>query len=68
MHSAGSASKIKLNSFDDLFGVSDAEQIIQVELTELYPFKNHPFRVLDDKKMEETVCLLYTSPSPRDCS
>ena len=50
MHSAGSASKIKLNSFDDLFGVSDAEQIIQVELTELYPFKNHPFRVLDDKK------------------
>ena len=55
MHSAGSASKIKLNSFDDLFGVSDAEQVMQVELTELYPFKNHPFRVLDDKKMEETV-------------
>ena len=26
-----------------------------MELTNLYPFKNHPFRVADDEKMEETV-------------
>ena len=29
--------------------------MVQVDLAELHPFKNHPFRVLDDKKMEETV-------------
>ncbi len=54
---AGSASKIKLNRFDDLFGSAEnpaGEQIIDVKLTDLYPFKEHPFRVLDDEKMEET--------------
>ena len=29
--------------------------MVLVDLAELHPFKNHPFRVLDDKKMEETV-------------
>ena len=49
---AGSASKVKLNSFDDLFG---GEQIIHAKLTDLHTFKGHPFRVLDDEKMEETT-------------
>ena len=31
------------------------EQIIRVKLTELHEFRNHPFRVLDDEKMEETA-------------
>lgn len=57
---AGSASKIKMESFDDLFGVSpdlenSMEQVISAPLTELYAFKNHPFRVEDDEKMEETA-------------
>ena len=56
----GSAAKIKMESFDDLFGGSAAqgngiEQIINVPLAELYTFKDHPFRVEDDEKMEETT-------------
>ena len=56
----GSASKIKMESFDDLFGGSSvqetgAEQIINAPLTDLYEFKDHPFKVLDDEKMEETT-------------
>ena len=55
---AGSASKVRLNSFDDLFGNPESasgEQIIHVKLEELHTFKGHPFRVLDDEKMEETT-------------
>ena len=56
----GSASKIKMERFDDLFGGSGAqetgaEQIINAPLADLYEFKDHPFRVLDDEKMEETT-------------
>lgn len=55
-----SADKIKLNSFDDLFGAgeqtdSSVEKIINVPLEELHTFKDHPFRVVDDEKMEETT-------------
>lgn len=55
---AGSASKVKLSSFDDLFGGAEntsVEQIINVKLADLHTFKGHPFRVLDDEKMEETT-------------
>jgi len=59
MSKAGSASKVKLNRFDDLFGGAGdgagTEQIILAKLDELHSFKNHPFRVLDDEKMEETT-------------
>ena len=56
----GSASKIKMESFDDLFGGNSvqetgAEQIINAPLADLYEFKAHPFKVLDDEKMEETT-------------
>ena len=56
----GSASKIKMESFDDLFGGSGAqetgaEQIINAPLADLHEFKDHPFKVLDDEKMEETT-------------
>ena len=56
----GSASKIKMESFDDLFGGSNAqeivaEQIINAPLADLHEFKDHPFKVLDDEKMEETT-------------
>ncbi len=60
MSKTGSAAKVKLNSFDDLFGSSEmqmagAEQIINAPLAESHDFKNHPFRVVDDEKMEETT-------------
>ena len=56
-----SASKIKLNHFDDLFqsseegSVNREEQFIEVKLSDLHEFPGHPFQVLDDEKMEETV-------------
>ena len=59
MNKAGSAAKVKLNSFDDLFGASDmsagTDQVQEIPLSELYEFKGHPFKVLDDEKMQETV-------------
>lgn len=59
MSKAGSASKVKINSFDDLFGASQApagtEQVREIPLSELHEFKGHPFKVLDDEKMQETV-------------
>ena len=58
MSREGSAAKVKLSSFDDLFGSAEnvvGEQIIHAKLTDLHTFKGHPFRVLDDEKMEETT-------------
>ena len=56
-----SAKKIELASVDDLFsteeGRQDAklEKIQEIPLTELHPFKNHPFKVKDDGAMMETA-------------
>ena len=55
--------KIKLTSYDDMFGLDTSSpgdqkldgQIINIPLSELHTFKDHPFRVMDDEKMEETV-------------
>lgn len=54
---AGSASKIKISSYDDLLASPSKgdESIIEVSLKELHEFKNHPFKVLNDEKMEELV-------------
>ena len=56
-----SAKKIELASVDDLFsteeGRQDAklEKIQEIPLSELHPFKNHPFKVVDDEAMTRTV-------------
>ena len=59
MNKRGSADKIKLSSFDDLFGTQEAgtgtEQVQEIPLCELYEFRGHPFKVVDDEKMQETV-------------
>lgn len=61
MSKAGSASKVKINTFDDLFGGTEVvsangtEQVTEVALTDLHEFKGHPFKVLNDDKMKETV-------------
>ncbi len=59
MSRAGSAEKVRLSSFDDLFGASEipagVEQVQEIALEELHEFKGHPFKVLDDEKMQETV-------------
>ena len=59
MNKKGSAAKVKLSSFDDLFGTEQpqtgTEQVQEIALSELHEFKGHPFKVLDDEKMQETV-------------
>ena len=56
-----SGRNISLTSYDDLFSTEEIretrarEQIQQIPLSELYPFKDHPFRVVDDDRMMETV-------------
>ena len=55
-----SASKIQLTGFHDLFqagGTSEVsgETVQEVPLSELFPFKNHPFQVRDDEAMQKTV-------------
>ena len=53
----GSAAKIQMTSLDDLFGGTSTQvygdQIQEIALTELHPFKDHPFHVVDDEKMQE---------------
>lgn len=53
----GSACKIKLNSFDELFGGQEDHtgDVKMIPLSDLHEFHNHPFRVEDDTAMQELV-------------
>ena len=58
MMKSKSAQKIKLTSYDDLFGTNEqpsSEVVTFVPINLLHAFKDHPFRVVDDEKMQETV-------------
>ena len=50
-----------LSSYDDIFSTEDSRQeeqraqVQQIPIGELFPFKNHPFKVLDDDSMSDTV-------------
>lgn len=52
---------VSLNSYDDIFSTEETrqeeqrEQVQQIPIDELYPFKDHPFKVLDDEAMQRTV-------------
>lgn len=56
-----SAKNIKLASVDDLFSTEESraaenlEKVMEIPLTELHAFKNHPFKVRDDAAMMETA-------------
>lgn len=51
-----SASKIKFKGVDALFGISeDQESVREIPLDELATFKNHPFKVFRDDKMDEMI-------------
>lgn len=51
-----SGRSLSLTSYDDLFSTdTDRERIMEVPLSELYPFRDHPFKVKDDDKMQETA-------------
>ena len=52
---------LALKGLDDLFSTEEnrqeeqQEQVQQIPIGELFPFKNHPFKVLDDESMQRTV-------------
>ncbi len=52
---------VSLKGADDIFSTEESrqeqqrEQVQQLPIGELFPFKNHPFKVLDDKSMQRTV-------------
>ncbi len=56
-----SAKNIKLTSVDEIFSTEESradtnrEKVMELPLAELYPFKNHPFRVVDDEAMRDTA-------------
>ena len=56
-----SAKKVELASVDDLFTTEESradagrEKVVEISLSELHPFKGHPFKVKDDDAMMETA-------------
>ena len=55
-----SAGKIQVTSFQDLFQTGggaepDDKTLREIPLSELFPFRNHPFQVRDDEAMQKTV-------------
>lgn len=56
-----SAKKVELASVDDLFSTEESrtdaqrEKVVEIPLSELHPFKDHPFKVKDDEAMLETA-------------
>ena len=64
MRKRGIGEKIKLSSYEDMFGTEEENvsgaldskgQIVDIPIPELHTFKNHPFRVVDDEAMDEMV-------------
>ena len=47
--------KIKLASIDELLGVVNEEAAMEIEINKIHAFKNHPFKVLDDEKMQDLI-------------
>ena len=56
-----SAKNIRLTSVDDLFSTQESredaqrEKVVEIALSQLHPFQNHPFQVRDDQAMQETA-------------
>lgn len=47
--------KLKLKSVEELLGVSNEESAMDIEIAKIRPFKDHPFKVVDDDKMQDLV-------------
>lgn len=53
--------KITMTSIDELLCVPDTEGTIDIDVEAIYPFENHPFKVLDDERMEELTESIRTN-------
>ncbi len=51
---------IKLVSYEDIMGIGDYEEVVVIQIRDICPFKNHPFQVKDDEKMQELVQSIRT--------
>ena len=47
--------QVHLKSVDELLGITGEESSMEIEIQKIYGFRNHPFKVLDDERMEELV-------------
>lgn len=47
--------KIKMMSVDELLGVPSGDPVENLDVTMIYSFKDHPFKVIEDEKMEELI-------------
>ena len=60
---------VLLKGADDIFSTEESrqeqqrEQVQQIPIGELFPFKNHPFKVLDDESMG-TIPVAFANPLP----
>lgn len=61
LSNAEKGGNISLSSYDDIFQTDQSreeaqqERVQEIPLSELHPFKGHPFKVLDDEAMQKTV-------------
>ena len=53
--------KITMTSIDELLCVPDTEGTIDIDVETIYPFENHPFKVIDDGRMEELMESIRTN-------
>ena len=64
-----SSLSVSLKGADDIFSTEESrqeqqrEQVQQIPIGELFPFKNHPFKVLDDESMVEILISFHLNDS-----
>lgn len=47
--------KIKMLSVDELLGVPSGDPVTDIEVDKIYAFEGHPFKVVEDEKMQELI-------------
>ncbi len=50
-----SGEKIKLSGIDELLGIVNEESAMEIDIASIHPFTGHPFKVVDDDKMQDLV-------------
>lgn len=50
-----SGEKVKLTSIEEMLGVLNEESAMEIDISRIHSFKDHPFKVLDDGKMQDLV-------------
>ena len=57
---AKSKTPVKLVSYEEIMGIGDYEEVVTIAIDDIRPFKNHPFKVRDDEKMQELIKSIST--------